>query len=133
MKPLTVCFCQPVSAIISCNVAPPARSSMSRTIACLLNARGTRGVLAAALAFFAGLGAAPGGQFQLRFNGAGMFPSQKLQVADPKSSRTLASMGPGCFHPRNSGAASGASSAEGLQWGRDVSIPEMAHRQRQDM
>src|ERR1035441_8040047 len=78
MKPLTVCFCQPVSAIISSNVAPPARSSMSRTIAFLLNARGTRGVLASwagvgasaavlaalaallPLAFFAGLGAAWG-------------------------------------------------------------------------
>ena len=80
MKPRTVCFCQPVTATISCNVAPPARSSMSRTIACLLNARGTRGVLAAALAFFAGLGAASGGQFQLRFNRAGMFPSQKLEL-----------------------------------------------------
>src|ERR1017187_1714864 len=75
MKPLTVCFCQPVASTISCNVAPPARSSMSLTIACLLNARGTRGVLApgagvgasaAALAallpfaFFAGLVAAWG-------------------------------------------------------------------------
>src|ERR1017187_283376 len=75
MKPLTVCFCQPVSAIISCNPAPPVRSSMSRTIACLLNARGTRGVLASgagvgasaaalaalvALPFFAGLAAAWG-------------------------------------------------------------------------
>src|ERR1017187_8412703 len=75
MKPLTVCFCQPVASTISCNVAPPARSSMSLTIACLLNARGTRGVLApgagvgasaAALAallpfaFRAGLGAAWG-------------------------------------------------------------------------
>src|ERR1035441_10524611 len=72
MKPRTVCFCQPVSAIISCNVAPPIWSSRSRTIACLLKARGTRGVLASgagvgvpaaalaalvALAFFAGLGA----------------------------------------------------------------------------
>src|ERR1035437_8654282 len=70
MKPLTVCFCQPVSAIISCNPAPPVRSSMSRTIACLLPARGPRGVLASgagvgasaaalaalvALPFFAGL------------------------------------------------------------------------------
>src|ERR1035437_1857246 len=72
MNPLAVCFCQPVSAIISSSVAPPVRSSISRTIAFLLNSRGTRVVLAseagvgapaatlaalAALGFFAGLGA----------------------------------------------------------------------------
>src|SRR6266852_2511439 len=37
-----------------------------------------------------------------RFNGAGMFPSQKFDVPDivPEASKH-ASMGPGCFHPRN--------------------------------
>src|ERR1035438_7304028 len=69
MNPRTGCFCQPVFSIISSIVAPPARVSRSRTIAFLLNSRGTRGVQASgagvatsatalvALAFFGGLGA----------------------------------------------------------------------------
>src|ERR1035441_4370296 len=85
-----------------------------------------------------------------RFNGAGMFPSQKCAGKPSESAGWLASMGPGCFHPRNltviledarPGPASmgpgcfhprnyrppSAFSASGsLQWGRDVSIPEMA-------
>src|ERR1039457_5327647 len=75
MNPRTVCFCQPVFSMISCSVAPPARTSRSRTIAFLLNSRGTRGVLAPGagvgasapalpallpFAFRAGLGAAWG-------------------------------------------------------------------------
>src|ERR1035438_10642792 len=94
MNPRTVCFCQPVSAIISCNVVPPARSSMSCTIAFLLNARGTRGVgapaaaLAAlvALAFFAGLGATGGAGVAAW--GAGGAP--RFLVAAPRGARGLA-------------------------------------------
>src|ERR1017187_3371153 len=44
-----------------------------------------------------------------------------------RSFRSLhASMGPGCFHPRNLGARAFAPIITELQWGRDVSIPEMA-------
>ena len=73
MNPRTVCFCQPAFSIISGSVAPPVRTSRSRTIAFLLNSRGTLGVLASAcgasaaalaalvpFAFFAGLRAAWG-------------------------------------------------------------------------
>ena len=42
----------------------------------------------------------------------------------------LASMGPGCFHPRNEGGAVKVTSSASLQWGRDVSIPEMRQWQR---
>src|ERR1035441_7994455 len=35
------------------------------------------------------------------FNGAGMFPSQKFYVARQVWAPQEASMGPGCFHPRN--------------------------------
>ena len=62
-----------------------------------------------------------------RFNGAGMFPSQKSLtggfVYEPLSA---ASMGPGCFHPRNDKLAEAIAAGDELQWGRDVSIPEMA-------
>jgi hypothetical protein len=34
-------------------------------------------------------------------------------------------MGPGCFHPRNAALASYTRWSPVLQWGRDVSIPEM--------
>ena len=87
------------------------------------------------------------------FNGAGMFPSQKwasayapgahpvgLQwgrdVSIPEItsniSRALpncvASMGPGCFHPRNIIKAQVVDlQANWLQWGRDVSIPEIMY------
>src|ERR1019366_7462763 len=36
-----------------------------------------------------------------RFNGAGMFPSQKSGVSAYQGEQSAASMGPGCFHPRN--------------------------------
>ena len=39
--------------------------------------------------------------FLIRFNGAGMFPSQKCEGMHPHGGDQLASMGPGCFHPRN--------------------------------
>ena len=83
------------------------------------------------------------------FNGAGMFLSRKLSVAVLLSSCTVASMGPGCFYPGNGAKAwarsvdFSASMGPGcfypgnevtgadmllltlLQWGRDVSIPEI--------
>src|ERR1035441_68230 len=80
------------------------------------------------------------------FNGAGMFPSQKCAVAvSGRRGKVMASMGPGCFHPRNTSlrrshrplrhASMGPgcfhprnqkwltrqSEGEKLQWGRDVS------------
>ena len=36
-----------------------------------------------------------------------------------------ASMGPGCFYPGNGGGVGDRRRGRGLQWGRDVSIPEM--------
>src|ERR1035437_311645 len=64
-------------------------------------------------------------QNQRRFNGAGMFPSQKWDRRCPKCPAHVASMGPGCFHPRNGMVAGTPWQGTGLQWGRDVSIPEM--------
>src|ERR1035438_7324438 len=60
-----------------------------------------------------------------RFNGAGMFPSQKCGRAVCNDHHVPASMGPGCFHPRNQGHLGIAQNTYELQWGRDVSIPEM--------
>src|ERR1035437_5179097 len=61
------------------------------------------------------------------FNGAGMFPSQKYAAAIfPGVIRDVASMGPGCFDPRNLATlVASADSDIKLQWGRDVSTPEM--------
>ena len=54
-----------------------------------------------------------------------MFPSQKWLLFDMRSGEVAASMGPGCFHPRNQiNGGCGTTSTE-LQWGRDVSIPEI--------
>ena len=44
-----------------------------------------------------------------------------IQLEPPE----IASMGPGCFYPGNDGPGPGGLGAEGLQWGRDVSIPEI--------
>ena len=60
-----------------------------------------------------------------RFNGAGMFPSQKYRDSAVVILDVLASMGPGCFHPRNAPNRAALATWSGLQWGRDVSIPEM--------
>src|ERR1035441_9890314 len=60
-----------------------------------------------------------------RFNGAGMFPSQKCGCDVRTGWYNIASMGPGCFHPRNTIDNTLAWARCGLQWGRDVSIPEM--------
>ena len=59
------------------------------------------------------------------FNGAGMFLSRKSEYGQGFGVRLLASMGPGCFYPGNTVAIGAAGTAGGLQWGRDVSIPEM--------
>src|ERR1035441_2183461 len=61
-----------------------------------------------------------------RFNGAGMFPSQKCGCDVRTGWYNIASMGPGCFHPRNTIDNTLAWARCGLQWGRDVSIPEIA-------
>ena len=116
----------------------------------------------------------PDGRVLAGFNGAGMFPSQKLgagsvmvfapnasmgpgclhprnkKLGDLRAPLAIASMGPGCFHPRNAtdqqklvainaslnGAGMfpsqkcappdwGMLRSAALQWGRDVSIPEI--------
>src|ERR1035441_7951838 len=60
-----------------------------------------------------------------RFNGDGMFPSQKWWRRDHRKFLLFASMGPGCFHPRNYANSAYMGIQATLQWGRDVSIPEM--------
>ena len=60
-----------------------------------------------------------------RFNGAGMFPSQKCTGLGFVVGAALASMGPGCFHPRNVPENLVSPLVGWLQWGRDVSIPEI--------
>src|ERR1022692_2171939 len=62
------------------------------------------------------------------FNGAGMFPSQKCYPRSARRVHFLPSMGPGCFHPRNYDASVNLVTATDLQWGRDVSIPEIRTR-----
>ena len=64
----------------------------------------------------------------LCFNGAGMFPSQKYLMQRTILSIMLASMGPGCFHPRNITSGEAGQMTTWLQWGRDVSIPEIHWR-----
>ena len=66
-----------------------------------------------------------GGTRDPGFNGAGMFPSQKCDVAIELDDAQRASMGPGCFHPRNEKPAVILQGHYQLQWGRDVSIPEI--------
>src|ERR1035438_7867805 len=54
-----------------------------------------------------------------------MFPSQKCAMEVFAHEFWDASMGPGCFHPRNSGPLQSWPPTRRLQWGRDVSIPEI--------
>src|ERR1035441_4990892 len=54
-----------------------------------------------------------------------MFPSQKSHVERLAVHGTVASMGPGCFHPRNARWNAGGTQQYLLQWGLDVSIPEI--------
>ena len=44
--------------------------------------------------------------------------------------RPWASMGPGCFYPGNPSPLRARRTLRRLQWGRDVSIPEMHGRSR---
>ena len=62
------------------------------------------------------------------FNGAGMFLSRKFALPRLPAAHPLASMGPGCFYPGNSQNSAAQSSTALLQWGRDVSIPEITRR-----
>src|ERR1039457_2829049 len=66
------------------------------------------------------------GAWSLRFNGAGMFPSQKFNLRLQASSPAVGFNGAGMF-PSQKYLAQAASTKdlEALQWGRDVSIPEM--------
>src|ERR1035441_3072210 len=66
-------------------------------------------------------------QRTLCFNGAGMFLSRKLDKAGFPEPRFRASMGPGCFYPGNADSWSRRIMIGSLQWGRDVSIPEIPH------
>src|ERR1017187_2484104 len=59
--------------------------------------------------------------------GPGCFhPRNELEHQESITAKAAASMGPGCFHPRNLPARmQGSINFGGLQWGRDVSIPEI--------
>ena len=59
------------------------------------------------------------------FNGAGMFLSRKSCRCRWRRFWRSASMGPGCFYPGNIPSYLGVRELNPLQWGRDVSIPEM--------
>ena len=60
------------------------------------------------------------------FNGAGMFLSRKLSGSISSTAiATNASMGPGCFYPGNTIPQPLLYIRVWLQWGRDVSIPEI--------
>src|ERR1019366_4998457 len=56
-----------------------------------------------------------------------MFPSQKSGEQGALNGLVGASMGPGCFHPRNPVSTAVTPGSYTLQWGRDVSIPEILH------
>src|ERR1017187_10247468 len=58
-------------------------------------------------------------------NGAGLLPSQKSGNNQWNHDSGQASMGPGRFHPRNDLVTANTVSTVVLQWGRDVSIPEI--------
>ena len=64
------------------------------------------------------------------FNGAGMFLSRKFRGRVPRAASVPASMGPGCFYPGNFHKFSKPFLINLLQWGRDVSIPEMPGQAR---
>ena len=52
------------------------------------------------------------------------YPGNKSRLAQPRRN-PLASMGPGCFYPGNRLGPGGHVPGGSLQWGRDVSIPEI--------
>src|ERR1022692_3586695 len=57
--------------------------------------------------------------------GPGCFHPRNYTVTPGVSIVPLTSMGPGCFHPRNVAVWGASDALFPLQWGRDVSIPEM--------
>src|ERR1019366_5359628 len=57
--------------------------------------------------------------------GPGCFHPRNSLVVWTEAARSWASMGPGCFHPRNDSGNLCGRRSRWLQWGRDVSIPEM--------
>jgi hypothetical protein len=62
--------------------------------------------------------------------GPGCFHPRNYRRSWWQAHRFLASMGPGCFHPRNIEAEVPDGLLAPLQWGRDVSIPEMYEYRR---
>src|ERR1035441_7592330 len=65
------------------------------------------------------------------FNGAGMFLSRKSHIFHRSLQGVVqASMGPGCFYPGNLGGQGLKLLVIMLQWGRDVSIPEILPPER---
>ena len=72
----------------------------------------------------------PAGGASTRFNGAGMFLSRKFSEFSSTIFDGPASMGPGCFYPGNNKARVLEVPTRPLQWGRDVSIPEMINWKR---
>src|ERR1039457_1326698 len=59
-----------------------------------------------------------------------MFPSQKFEGQEIEVTPPRASMEPGCFDPRNTELANVSLAQAQLQWGRDVSIPEIRGTRR---
>src|ERR1017187_7787050 len=62
--------------------------------------------------------------------GPGCFHPRNVAMLFREEVYSPASMGPGCFHPRNSASAVDKVAASLLQWGRDVSIPEITLQRR---
>src|ERR1017187_10526380 len=60
--------------------------------------------------------------------GPGCFHPRNAEIKSEVVALNHASMGPGCFHPRNVFDADSEVQDTRLQWGRDVSIPEMIPR-----
>ena len=54
-----------------------------------------------------------------------MFLSRKWLADNKLEEEIIASMGPGCFYPGNPVGVVIEMGARTLQWGRDVSIPEI--------
>ena len=59
-----------------------------------------------------------------------MFLSRKSKGVPRPNLYPQASMGPGCFYPGNAASIAPSRLFPALQWGRDVSIPEMRRRAR---
>src|ERR1039458_2291777 len=59
-----------------------------------------------------------------------MFLSRKFRKMIRAEFAAMASMGPGCFYPGNISCVVVPYTTPGLQWGRDVSIPEIKSKTR---